>query len=227
MDFSGKRVLVIGTGPSLDKFDQAYFDSFDVHVCINQAYLLKIRSRKRYFFSTDPARTYEVMTQVEESRSEYRFYPEVCIILPNHFDVPRQRKKEIVGSLTWLHPQRVRLQWLRAGKRAITPVLASSRSSNADLKDWLEKKGKVGHAPFFPHTSAISAVAFVAKYRPSVVRLVGCDFSIGRAMSMTSFAGPGAHDFSPAIEEFRRVERSILSFGIDVENESWLYNSEK
>src|SRR5690554_6939154 len=51
--FYDNKVLIVGSGPSLDKVDESYFLKFDAIVYINHAVKCSGKINDEYFFSTD------------------------------------------------------------------------------------------------------------------------------------------------------------------------------
>lgn len=69
-DFTGKRVLIAGTGPSLDHVTDDYFKTFDTVICINHAVLSTPAHARKYYVSTDVPRTWDVMNADTNGRIE-------------------------------------------------------------------------------------------------------------------------------------------------------------
>jgi hypothetical protein len=67
-------------------------------------------------------------------------------------------------------------------------------------------------------------MAFVAKYRPEAIRLIGCDFSSGLSR-FSGFTGRNdTFDFGSAKLEFGRLVRFMTDKGLDIPNDSWAVN---
>lgn len=224
-EITNARVLIVGTGPSIDIVNEQYFSKFDIIVCINHAIFLDLPDAKIYYFSTDPFQTRQVFMELDRKGESNKITPERTILLPNYFSSYNYFKPDMLNKITLLHPSECKLQivpvavW-RFG-RIKFPLFAPAEPREESLFDWLDRPASLGDYAYFHHTSALSAVAFVAKHRPKEVRLIGCDFSEGRASKFRDSAGGTAYNFNPAKRGLLKIQKVLKKKGIEVTNDSW------
>lgn len=225
MEIKNARVLIVGTGPSIDNANEEYFSKFDIIVCINHAIFLDLPSAKIYYFSTDPFRTRQVFMELDRQGKAKKISKKRTILLPNYFSSHNYFKSDMLSKITLLHPSESRLQivpvavW-RYGRIKI-PLVAPAEPKEKDLFDWLGRSASLRDYAYFHYTSALSAVAFVAKQGPKEVRLIGCDFGEGRALKFRDSAGGTDYNFGPARNIFLKLQKILKQKGIEVTNDSW------
>lgn len=224
-EIKNARVLIVGTGPSIDNVNEQYFSKFDTIVCVNHAIFLDFPDANIYYFSTDPFQTRQVFLELDSKGESNRITQKRTILLPNFFSSYNYFIPDILNRLTLLHPSECKLQivpvavW-RFG-RIKAPLFAPAEPKEESLFDWLDRPASLRDYAYFHHTSALSAVAFVAKHRPKEVRLIGCDFSQGRALKFRDLAGATAYNFDPAKRSFLKIQKVLKKKGIEVANDSW------
>ena len=218
-DLTNARVLVVGTGPSLDRVPDEYFASFDVLLCVNHAILRVPAHRCVYFFSTDVPRTREVMQADRDARIgalpiERRvLFPSDAQLAPNllsgwlrRFTVGRYARYEIKA---W------RTHW------SAWTLYRPKYGTDDEITRWINDTGLFRYMLSAPGSSASYAMLFAARLRPVEIRLIGVDLNAGRADALQEAAG-GGNFFGPVpAEKYRRLEALIRGCGIPVENDSW------
>lgn len=219
-DFAGKRALIIGTGPSLDRVGPAFFDDFDVLVYINFALRRATFDRPEYFFTMDPgpSRQYIDAYGTEAFR---RLGPDRCVIAPIYFDFWHLMTEQGRAMFTWLRPDATVWQTERF-KSVPFPVVLRHYPRQPDWRDYrLPQLGR--EIPILKPTSALTAVMFAAMCGSRDIGLIGCDFSDSRAASMGNVqTALAAGTFNSAREEFMAMQASFGTQGIRLTNHSWL-----
>lgn len=216
-DFARHRVLVMGSGPSLDRVDDRFVSDYDSVVHINFA-LRRARGRASdYFFTTDagPIRQYGAAHGFADFAA---LGPERAIFAPVFQDQWHAFTPAGRALFTWLAPDRTgwRLQRARGlplvwRRHPVQPRWDSFR---------LPAPGRT--LPVLDHSSALTAVMFAAIHGARTVDLIGCDFAAGRALSAESpQAVPDARLFSGAATELRRMIPALARHGVPVRNRSW------
>lgn len=218
-EFAGKRALIVGSGPSLDRVDAAFFDQFDVLVYINFALRRARFDRPEYFFTMDlgPVREYLDRFGAESFR---RLGPERCVVAPNYLDLWRQLTPEGRAMFTPLRYDAA--EWRFDRLRALpVPVIARYYPRQPDWTTY--RLPPLGRAiPVLHPTSALTAVMFAIMCGSRDVGLIGCDFSDGRARSMQGDqAAPPAGTFNAARTEFEAMQAGMAPQGVQLTNHSW------
>lgn len=221
-ELAGKRVLVVGSGPSLDRVDSAFFDGFDAFLYINFAVRRRRGAPGEYFFSTDagPTREYINKHGVADYLALGRDH---CILAPIFLDqwhalTPRGR-----ALFTWLAFDEA--HWFTQGVGTASVKLPLLWRYGPRQPDWesfsLPARGRT--QPVMGHTSALSAILFAAIHGAREIGLIGCDFSAGRAASVQSNQVAASQStFSGATAEFHRIAAMLARHDIAITNHSWV-----
>lgn len=225
--FSNKKVLIVGSGPSLDKANEAYFLNFDVIVYINHAVKFASKTEDEYFFSTD--------VKVVEGIRNKNYYNNILkmgcnksIIAPFFFQQALCLQKQFRNSFSWIIASNASYKLYRINKPIlgirfpVTAVYRPEQPSIKQLNTWFSQENQVIYFPVMESTSALSAILFVAKYMPKYISLIGCDFSAGRSKSIIKDCP--AHTvnvFDEAKGKFIFLKKYLLTKNIKVNNDSW------
>lgn len=219
-EFAGKRALIIGTGPSLDRVDQAFFDDFDVLVYVNFALRRARFDRPEYFFTMDPGPSREYIDAFGADAFR-RLGPDHCVIAPIFFDFWHLMTEEGRAMFTWLRPDAV--EWRTERFKSIpVPVVLRRYPRQPDWQDYrLPQLGRV--IPILKPTSALTAVMFAAMCGSRDIGLIGCDFSDSRAASVGGAqTAVAAGTFNSARTEFTAMQANFADQGVRLTNHSWL-----
>ena len=228
--FFEKNVLIIGTGPSLDKLDENYLKKFDLVVYLNHAIKLEVLGDyDEFFFTTDIGVLRDILEK-DYRKQIKRLGSKKVIVAPIFFQQVLFMEKEVLKLISLLKPNRSRFateeRKLKIGKyilkMAFPPSFWPVQPSKSDLNEWFNEKNQVQCFPVMETTSALSAILFVSKYKPKKIRLIGCDFGEGRSVNLVN-SNPvnpiGA--FEKSKEKFLWLKRYLIKKNIDVENDSW------
>lgn len=219
-EFAGKRALIVGSGPSLDRVDASFFDQFDVLLYVNFALRRATFDRPEYFFTMDlgPTREYLDRLGVDAFR---RLGPERCIVAPNYLDLWWQLTPEGRAMFTPLRYDTAGWRFDRLNALPL-PVIARYYPRRPDWTTYrLPPLGRT--IPVFDPTSALPAVMFAIMCGSRDVGLIGCDFSDGRAAAMgTDQAAPSTGTFIAARAEFEAMQAGMAPQGVQLTNHSWL-----
>jgi len=219
-EMAGKRVLIVGSGPSLDRVASTFFDQFDVLIYINFALRRATYDRPEYFFTMDlgPVRDYLDRFGGEAFR---KLGAERCVVAPNFFDWWQRLTREGRAMFT---PLRFDAAYWRLERLRAVPVPLILRYYPRQ-PDWttyrLPLLGRT--IPILHPTSALTAVMFAIMCGSRDVGLIGCDFSDGRAPSMQGHqAPPPTGTFNAARAEFEAMQAGMAPQGVRLTNHSWL-----
>lgn len=220
-DLADRKVLIVGTGPSLDRVEAGFFDQFDTIIYINFALRCLRRTGNEYFFTTDNGPVREFLDTYEDD-AFLTLGKERCIIAPVFLDQFQMMLPPGRELFTWLKPDGAewRVQKLRLGPLRL-PLFLRYHPRQPDWDNFkIPPPGRV--LPAVDHTSALSAVLFAASQGSRDISLIGCDFSAGRAAGAKSSQDvPDARTFSGARQAFEHMVRPLNAQGVSVTNLSW------
>lgn len=221
-DLAGKRVLVVGSGPSLDRVDNAFFAAFDTALYINFALLRRREDIRNYFFTTDLGPVRE-MLDLQGPTIFRELGRERCLYAPIFLDQWRMLTPEGHALFTALRPDAAhwRAQWIKViGDRRL-PLVLRYRPVQPDWEAFrLPRGGRT--LPVIDHTSALTATLFAATQGAAEVGLIGCDFSTGRASGIAGHQADPGINLQGAAGVFRQLTPALARQGVDVVNHSWL-----
>lgn len=180
---NGKKVLILGSGPSASSISSDYVKNFDHIVLLNHAismvpYLLGNGFTKNQlsFFCADRKRIIEVSRSLKKAslpHSNAIFFPDFPYSIL-FFDLNSIPALLIGGWKKWnanyIGPYR-RQGWQLSYNEI--PMLENDVKASFDRfmsSDQLKP-------PYMPYTVAFCCILFFSLYRPRVIRLLGCDFS--------------------------------------------------
>ena len=218
-DFAGARVLVVGTGPSLDLVSDDYFAAFDVLVCVNHAVLRAPAHRCTYYFSTDLPRTREVTQVDRDARIGALPIARRVLLLSTVKLAPYLLSGWLRDFTVWRYAAYDVMPW---GEHWSTWTLYRPRfGTDEQIAQWIDGAGRFRDMLSPTGTSASCAVLFAARFRPAEIRLIGVDLNTGRAEAFQQAAGGGHFFGAEPVEKYRRLEGLVRRCGIPVENDSW------
>lgn len=218
-DFTGSRVLVVGTGPSLDHVTDDYFAGFDVVICVNHAILSVPEHRCKYYLSTDVPRSYEVINteaaaKIDELPCERRILF-LSFVLTGRYLLSNflHRFTIVKYKAYYFH------KWGkgRLSRRYFQPKVAT----DADIESWINGNAQLKDMPSRGGSSAFSAILLAARYQPTEIRLIGVDLNAGRSTALEQLAGPAIFGAEWPRERFSRLEKTVKDCGIPIYNDSW------
>lgn len=229
--FCDRNVLIVGTGPSLDKVDEDYFKKFDVIVYINHAIKISGNSDDEYFFTTDVGVVKDIM-QTSYYKNILMLGDNKSIVAPIFFQQVLMLSESFIDKFTWIKASEAKFTFfkrkLNLGPFKFTshfpPSYWPQQPGYRELDIWFDNKDQVNYFPVIESTSALSAILFASKYRPRSIRLIGCDFGDGRAelvKKTNQLNSPNV--FNGAKEKYEFIEGFLSSKGIECANDSWKF----
>lgn len=221
-EMAGKRVLVVGTGPSLDRVDAGFFDSFDAVLYINFA-VRRARDRAgEYFFTTDIGPFREFL-DIHGAEVFERLGKEHCVFAPIFLDQYQMMTSRGRELFSWIRYDRaeVRVRSIKVGPLRL-PLMIRFHPRQPDWSTFsIPPKGRC--MPVLDHTSALTAVVFAATMGAREIGMIGCDLSAGRAVSVQSAQiTPAGNPFAGAIAELENLQAALARQAVVLTNHSWL-----
>ena len=170
-----KKVLVLGTGPSLDKLNQDLINNYEVILFLNHSIsVLKnfnFDKKKKIFFNSDLFR-FKILKKKIYSLDNTWFY----IFIPIHLQL-------FFSFISFYFKKNVFLliPKYRIGspfeKNVTKSIITYDLAQNQDTKKILD----INNFKIFPHTVALNAFYFLISCKVSQIHYLGCDFSTGNS----------------------------------------------
>ncbi|MDZ4307479.1 hypothetical protein [Allopontixanthobacter sp.] len=220
-EMAGQDVLIVGSGPSLDRVGDDFFARFAASIHINFAIRRSTGPDRTYFFTTDLGPIGGLL----ESFGDQIFLSlgaDRCIYAPVFLDQWHMMTDEGRALFTMLRHDRAgwRTQNTSLGSLPVPYTLRYHPSQ----PDWdrfeLPPPGRT--LPVLDHSSALTAIIFAAMNGARRIGMIGCDFSAGeRAEIARGFQElPGPKFFAGAAGELARIQSALARRGIEVTNHS-------
>jgi len=221
-DIRSKRVLVVGTGPSLDRVTPDFFAGFDTALYMNFALSQKREGPQPYFFTGDIGMIRPVLDKIGPGALA-ALGPGRSVVAPIYLDQWNLLTTQGRNLFTFLSCDRT--SWtVRSARIGPVRLPLIVRCAPAET-DWTTYKLPTP-GPLIPvptQTSALGAVMFAAVQGAGEIGLIGCDFSAGRSQGLAGTqAAAAATTFSGAAEEFKAMAAALQRNGLTATNYSWL-----
>lgn len=221
-DMAGRDVLIVGSGPSLDRVDEEFFAQFATAIHINFAVRRHAASKSSYFFTTDLG-PIDVFLESFGAETFISLGPDRCIFAPIFLDQWHMLKDGGRALFTMLRYDRA--EWRTQDASVGSLKVPYTMRYHPRQPDWgsFELPGPGRTLPVLDHTSALTAIIFAAMNGARRIGLIGCDFTAGeRAKAAQSTqALPGTKFFIGAADEFARIQSALGRTGIQITNHSW------
>lgn len=217
-DFSGKRVLIIGSGPSIDHVEAEYFYKFDTIIYINHAISNKIHSKISYFFSTDLPRVQGVLRDFPDDVLAIDEARRVIYLSFVRLSAGMLKARGLFRFKA--HPRYEFVRWRVPGDRMWPAYYQPERASDAAVRRWIDGDPSMTRMPARGGSSAFGAMLFAARHRPTEIRLIGVDLNDGRSRALSGVAGKAVFG-NWARERFEDLARILRDGGVPVVNDSW------
>jgi hypothetical protein len=170
-----KKVLVLGSGPSLDKLNQNLIDNYEVIFFLNSSISslesFNFNQNQKIFFNSDLFRFKELKEKIY-SLDETWLYIFIPIHLQLFFSfIPFYFKRNI---FLLIPKYRIGLPF---EKNVTKSIVTYDIAKNQDTKNFLD----INNFKVFPHTVALNAFYFLISCKASQIHYLGCDFSSGHS----------------------------------------------
>jgi len=170
------KVLVLGTGPSLDKINQDLIDKYQVIIFLNKAInvvkLFNFDQKKKIFFNSDLFMFNQIKEKINSLDNEWIF-----IFIPVHLQLFLSLIKYYFKKNVFLLIPKYRIGSpfeKNVTKSIITYKLATIESA--------KYKMDINNFKAFPYTVALNAFYFLISCKVNKLHYLGCDFTLGRSV---------------------------------------------
>jgi len=218
----GAKVLVVGTGPSLDRLAFSALAQYDwifaINAAINHPYFAEthlLRARLGWF-SSDPHRVVEFSESIKLKSCFTAFYtpffPYSALNLALTNTLSRLvlvRPKFMIGEYFKLFSIKMNL--------FDRPAIATEKIE-LEIQTCLSS-GRLA-LPHVYSSSAIPLLIMLGWSNVLSIDLIGCDFTNGRSLEFISL-GPASFSSNRVVPEYMAVAGALKKRGIHVDNLSW------
>ena len=184
---NNKKVLVLGSGPSLDKLTQEIIDRYEaiffLNNSINVSKIFNFNKKQKFFFNSDLFRFKQLKNEIYSLDSTWFF-----IFIPIHLQL-------FLSFLPFLFHKNVFIivPRYRVGtpfeKNVTKSLVTYLHQKNHNIKNFID----INNYKVFPYTVALNSFFFLISCKVNKIHYLGCDFSNGRS-SYTN--DKGASSFS-------------------------------
>jgi len=180
-----KRILILGTGPSLNKLTASYLSKFDHVVFLNHAVRKAalcrswgVNKEDMSFYCADRHRILEVedsLRSADLNRKNSIFFPDFAYSV-FFFDLKRIPATLIGGWKNWI------LYYYGSSHERGGWHFTYNEHPMIDCKvklsyDQFMQSKYAQNPPYIPYTVAFAAILYFSFYRPAKIQLLGCDFT--------------------------------------------------
>tara|TARA_B110000037_G_C17087174_1_gene492438 strand:+ start:780 stop:1538 length:759 start_codon:yes stop_codon:yes gene_type:complete len=172
-----KKVLVLGTGPSLDKLNQDLINNYEVIIFLNNSIsILKIFNfnQKKIFFNSDLFRFRKLKKQIYSLDNTW-----IYIFIPIHLQLFFSFILFYFEKNVFLLIPKYRIG-LPFEKNVTNSIITYDLAQNQDTKKILD----INNFKIFPHTVALNAFYFLISCKVSQIHYLGCDFTSGNSIKL-------------------------------------------
>ena len=179
-----KKVLVLGTGPSLNNLNQDLIDSYEVIFFLNNAIsvskIFNFNHKIKIFFNFDLFIFKEFKKEIYSLDENWKF-----IFIPIHLQLFFSFLKFYFKKKVFLLIPKYRIG-SPFEKNVTKSFITYELAKNQDAKNILS----LSNFRAFPHTVALNAFYFLISAKVSQLHYLGCDFSAGKSL-FTDYKGAG------------------------------------
>ena len=211
----GKRVLIIGTGSSIDQVNKIYLKNYDHVFLLNKS--IKIYNEKKFlffdkkkfsFFCADRHRIDQLSKEINNSDIDIIrriYFPDYPLSILKT-DLRRQKLSIIGGHKSW----KINYSGFGIGNlfgwHMFYPDDPFDKEIMAqEIKNWIDyNKDPV----YVPYSVVFGCITFIAGFKPNNIDLIGCDFT-------------GNFIFKPMHETFTFLADELLKYKINLTNKSF------
>ena len=170
-----KKVLVLGSGPSLDKLNQNLINNYEVIFFLNNSIgsteRFDFNQNKKIFFNSDLFRFKELKKKIYSLDEKWLY-----IFIPIHLQLFFSFISFYFKRKIFLLIPRYRIG-LPFEKNVTKSIITYDIAKNQDTKKFLD----INNFKVFPHTVALNAFYFLISCKASQIHYLGCDFSSGQS----------------------------------------------
>lgn len=206
-----KKVLVLGTGPSLNDLNQNLIDKYDVVLFLNGAIsvskIFNFEKNKKIFFNSDLFRFKTLKKKIYDLDKKW-----IYIFIPIHL--------QLFFSFIFFYFKRnvfLIIPEYRIGypfeKNVTKSIITYNHATNQDTKNLFNN---LNFRPF-PHTVALNAFYFLISCKVKQVHYLGCDFSSGKS-AFTKYKGTSNFTNRKIYLWIKKLKKMSNNYSIDFED---------
>ena len=170
-----KKVLVLGSGPSLDNLSQEMINRYDIifflNNSINVSKIFNFNNKKKFFFNSDLFRFKQLKRQIYNLEKEW-----IYIFIPIHLQLFFSFILFYFNKNVFLIVPKYRFG-TPFEKNVTKSLITYSHQKSHNLKNLFN----LNNFKVFPYTVALNAFYFLISCKVNQIHYLGCDFSKGRS----------------------------------------------
>ena len=179
-----KNVLVLGTGPSLDRLNQELIDKYDVIFFLNNAInvskIFNLQQKNKIFFNSDLFRFNQLKKNIYTLDNSWTY-----VFIPIHLQLFLSLINFYFNRKVFLLIPKYRIGF-PFEKNVTKSFITYKLAKNSDTKIKLN----INNFKVFPHTVALNAFYFLISSGVNKLHYLGCDFDSGQSL-YTEYKGAG------------------------------------
>lgn len=206
-----KKVLVLGTGPSLDKLNQDLINNYDVVFFLNNSVsisnIFNFKEKKKIFFNSDLFRFIQLKKKINSLDNEW-----IYVFIPIHLQLFLNFILFYFKKNVFLLIPKFRIGFpfeKNVTKSAITYKLAQ----NQDTKRILN----INNFRIFPHSVALNAFYFLISSKACQIHYLGCDFNDGKS-SITKYHGESNFTKKKIYLWIKKLKKLSKNYSVDLKD---------
>lgn len=170
-----KKVLVLGSGPSLDKLTQEIIDRYEaiffLNNSINVSKVFNFNDKEKFLFNSDLFRFKQLKNEIYSLDSKW-----LLIFMPIHLQLFFSFLPFFFNKNVFIILPKYRLG--TPFERNVTKSLITySHQKSHNIKKFMD----INNFEAFPYTVALNSFFFLISCKVNKIHYLGCDFSKGRS----------------------------------------------
>ncbi len=171
--FNKKKILIVGSGPSLKRISTEVINKYDYIFAINYAieYLSKFELKNLYLFSCDTNVIYKIFN------SNRSFQYKTILIPQQTYSAIKLLKLGLKKNISIIWPNFEFVKYKSKTFNITLPLLRVKIAKKKELINWLVKNNSTFNLGLMPHSSFFTLVALLIKKGVVKIGTIGIDFS--------------------------------------------------
>lgn len=170
------KVLILGTGPSLDKINQNLINKYEVIIFLNKAIsitkLFNFEQKRKIFFNSDQYMFNQIKKNINFLDQKWTF-----VFIPVHLHLFLSLFRFIFKKNVFLLFPKYRIG-SPFEKNVTKSIITYKLATQCSVKNKLD----INNFKSFPYTVALNAFYFMISCKVNKLHYLGCDFSFGRSV---------------------------------------------
>ena len=205
--FKNKRILIVGSGPSLKRISSKIIYNYDYIFAINYAieYLSKFDLKNIYLFSCDT----DVIYKINKNNLDFQYK---TILIPQQtYNAYKLLKLGLRKNFSLIWPTFELVKYRSKTFNITLPILRVKIATREELISWLSKKNTSFNLGLMPHSSFFTLVTLLIKKGVVNIGTIGIDFSKENSSMVGSNYIFSTHGDKEPRDYYKFFEEEILN----------------